>query len=53
MSTLTRTDFAVANWFTRLVNEVRFMLGAKTGKHRSRGISTFEWVRMKQVARDC
>lgn len=50
---MTRTDFAVANWLARLVNEARFLLGFKTGKHRSIGFSTFEWVRMEQVARDC
>ena len=53
MSRMTRTDFAVANWLARLVNEARFLLGFKTGKHRSIGFSTFEWVRMAQVARDC
>lgn len=51
---LTWTDFAVANWATRVLNELRFLVGAKTGKHRSRmGVSTMEWVRMVRVAREC
>lgn len=54
MSRLPSTDFAAATWYARVINEIRFFFGAKTGKHRSRfGVSTFEWVRMAQVARDC
>lgn len=53
MSSLTKTDFAVANWWARVVNEVRYRLGFKSGKHRSLGLSTYEWVRMSRVARDC
>lgn len=54
MRRLTWTDFAVANWATRVLNELRFLVGAKTGKHRSRmGVSTMEWVRMVRVAREC
>lgn len=51
MSRLTSTDFAVANWLARTINEVKYLLGFKSGKHRSFGFSTFEWVRMEQVAR--
>lgn len=53
MSRLTRADFAVVNWLARAVNEVKFLLGFRSGKHRSIGFSTFEWVRMEQAARDC
>lgn len=51
MSILTRADFAVADWWARTVNEVRYRLGFKSGKHRSLGFSTFERVRMEQVVR--
>lgn len=53
MSRLTSTDFAVANWLARALNEVRYLLGFKTGKHRSIGFSTYEWVRVAQVSREC
>lgn len=53
MSRLTFTDFAVADWLSRVLNRARRRLGFKAGKHRSVGISTFEWVRMMQVSREC
>jgi len=37
----------------RLVNELRFKFRRRVGKHRSYGMSTYEAVRMIQVAREC
>lgn len=53
MGRLTSTDFAVANWLARVVNEARYLLGFRRGKHRSIGFSTYEWVRVAQVSREC
>ena len=50
MSRVTWADLRVGDLVARLVNEFRFFLGL-SGRHRSLGLSTFEWVRVAQVSR--
>ena len=50
MSKATRVDLWVGNLLARVFNEVKFRLG-KTGRHRSLGLSTLQWVRMAQATR--
>jgi hypothetical protein len=36
-----------------MINELRFKFRRRVGKHRSYGISTYEMIKMIQVAREC
>jgi hypothetical protein len=50
VSRVTRVDLWVGNLLARAVNEIRFRSGA-TGRHRSLGLSTSQWVRESQASR--
>jgi len=50
VSRVTRVDLWVGNLLARKFNEVKFRLGG-TGRHRSLGLSTSQWVREAQVSR--
>jgi len=51
VSKATKWDMKAGDLIARALNEVRYRLGLKAGKHRSLGFSTYQWVRVAQADR--
>jgi hypothetical protein len=51
VSRATKWDMRAGDLVARFLNEIRFRLGLRSGKHRSLGLSTYQWVRVAQTDR--